>query len=854
MIGKRSHRRLSVKRGLVFSAFLHTSAFGPVASAQQREDTPAPPSDQSEDRRDIVVIGRRGSAVTDVAPVAEFDADAVAATGATTISELMRAIRGATQGADGSEPIFLLNAQRVSGFTEIGSLPPEAIEKVEVLPEQAALKFGFPPTRRVVNFITKARFRQYEVKGSAGSTTRWGSATEKVNLGMTRLQDGARLTMGLEYRRTDRLLQSERSVAPDPGIPFDAIGNITAADGGEIDPALSAAAGQTVTIAPVPQAAVDRGTLAGFASGANRGRLFDLGPYRTLAPGNDAIKAEAVIADRIGEALSGSISLSAEQSRDKNLGGIAGVRLIVPGANPYSPFSRPVILNRYVIEAGALQEGKTVTDLHAGVTLRGAISGWRWDFTGAFDQKRTDGKSERGIDTAAANAAIAAGADPFAPLNASLLTRLVDWTRQRTRTIEAKTVVTNTPIRLPAGRLAITATAEAAQSTAASFSRGSNPSDLQLARTRIEGSLAIDVPLASRREDVMSFLGDLSVNASVNVRKVSGFRTLQDATFGMVWGPIEGVQILAAVRRSDAAPDMAQQSTPVTSVPNVPVFDYGNGRTELVTLVLGGTPDLVAERRLVGSLTLSVKPFAKRDLRLSVTYEATTIHDQTGTVYAITPQTEAILPDLFVRDPIGRLVSVAYRPINFGVERQRTLNLTVNATGKIGTAASVPSGAKGKAPTQSSYYVGIGPSIKFSDRLQLRPGTPELDLLRGDTIRGWGVARAYGYAFGGINHGGMGLTFNAWYQAPNRIRSADPAADLRFSSVFKLNTGAYIGLGGLLPREKWARKLRMAFDVSNLTGARQQVRDRNGAVPNRFQPDYLEPIGRTATITIRKLF
>lgn len=856
MIERKPSQRMSAKCGLAFSVAISTSLVAPVASAQQQDGGRPPQGEQAEDEKaDIVVIGRRGSAVTDVAPVAEYDADAVAATGATTVPELLQAIRGTTQGADGSEPIFLLNAQRVSGFTEIGSLPPEAIEKVEVLPEQAALKFGFPPTRRVVNFITKQRFRQFEVKGSAGTTTRWGSTTEKANLAMTRLRDGARLTMGLEYRRTSPLLQSERDIAPDPGIAFDAIGNVTAIDGGEIDPALSAAAGGPVTIAPVPEAAADRGTLARYAAGANRPRPFDLGPYRMLAPGDDAIKAEAVIADRIGEGLSGSISLSAEQSRNRNLASLAGVKLIVPETNPYSPFTRPVILNRYLVEAGVLHERQTVTDLHAGVTLRGAVSGWRWDFTGELDQKQTDGNGARGIDPAAANAAIAAGANPFAPLDAALLTaRLIDRTRLRSRTVGAKTVVTNTPIQLPAGRVAITATTEAARSTAASSSRGSNPFDLRLGRTRIEAGVAIDVPLASRRENVLRFVGDLSVNASVNVREVSGFGALRDATFGMAWGPMEGVQLLATVRSSETAPDMVQQSTPVTRVPNVPVFDYGNGRTELVTLIMGGNPDLAPERRLVGSLTLSVKPFAKRELRFSATYEATTIRDQTGTVYAITPQTEAVLPDLFIRDPVGRLASVTYQPINFGIERQRTLNLTVNASGKLGKAPPASPGAKGKAPALTNYYAGIGPSIKLSDRLQLRPGTPELDLLRGDTIRGWGMPRTYGYAYGGINHGGMGLTFNAWYQAPNRIRSADPSADLRFSSVFKLNTGAYIGLGGLLPREKWARRLRVGFDVSNLTDARQQVRDRNGIVPNRLQPDYLDAIGRTATITLRKLF
>jgi hypothetical protein len=853
---KSGRSRLLAEWAASCSAAMFVSFWATGASAQQSEDPQTPaPDEQAADGAVIVVTGIRGSAVTDVAPVATLDADALAAIGATTIGELLQAIRGTAQAADGAEPIFLLNAQRVSGYQEIGSLPPEAIDKVEVLPEQAALKFGFPPTRRVVNFITKRRFRQVEVRGSAGTTTHSGSGTEKANLGMTRLHDGGRLTLGLEYRRTDPLFHSDRDIEPDPDIPFDAIGNITGAGGGEIDPALSAEAGQIVRIVPVPELPAERGSLAGFAAGANRPRLFDLGHHRTLTPRNDGIKAEAVIGNRIGETLAGSISLSAEQSRDRTIGGPAAVKLIVPATSPYSPFGGPVVLNRYLTETGVLHQRETTTSLHAGVTVRGAISGWRWDFTGVLDQKQIDGRNERGVDPAAANAAIAAGADPFAPLDPSLLTvRLTDRTRLRTRNAGAKTVVTNTPVRLPAGRMTVTATVEAERLTASSFSRGPNPSDLRLGRTRIEGGLAIDMPLASRREGVLPFIGELSVNGSVHAREVGGFGALRDTTLGLAWGPIEGVQLLATVRRSARAPDMAQQSTPVVRVENVPVFDYGNGRTELVTLILGGNPDLAAERRLVRSLALNVKPFAKRELRLAATYEATTIRDQTGTVHAITPQTEAILPDLFTRDSAGRLVSVTYRPINFSLERQRTLNLTLNASGKLGKAPPpAPPDAKGKPPAQATYYGGIGPSIKFSDRLQLRPGTPELDLLEGETIRGWGMARTYGYAYGGINYLGSGLTFNAWYQAANRIRSADPAADLRFSSLFKLNIGAYVGLGGLLKGEAWARRLRLGLDVSNVTDDRQRVTDRNGRIPNRFQPHYLDPVGRTVTLTLRKL-
>ncbi|MBO9712314.1 hypothetical protein [Sphingomonas sp.] len=820
--------------------------------AGQHADSPDPSQPHPSE---IVVTGTRGSAVTDIAPLAELDSSAVEAIGAATMPDLLRAIRGTTQSADGSDPIFLLNSQRVSGYQDIGSLPPEAIEKIEVLPEQAALRFGFPPTRRVVNFITKRRFRQVEVRTSAGTTTNWGSGTEKANLALTRLSDDRRLTLGLEVRRTDALYQSDRTIAPDPDVPFDIIGNVTGASGGEIDPALSAAAGQLVTIAPVPQAAADRTTLTGFAAGANEPRLSDLGRYRTLAPANDAVKAEAVIADRIGGTLAGSLSLSAERSQDRTIGGPASIRLLVPETNPHSPFTVPVIVNRYLIEAPSLRERETTTTLHAGFTLRGAIAGWRWDFTGAFDQKQVDGRGERGIDPTAANAAIAAGADPFVPLAPSLVAaRLTDVTRLRTRTAGAKVVATNNPLRLPAGRVTITATAEAERAAAFSSSRGPNPSELSLGRARFEGAVSIDVPLTSRREQVLPFLGDLSVNASFNARDVGGFGMLDDTTYGVAWAPVTGIQLLATVRRSAAAPDMAQQSTPATRVENVPVFDDANGRTELVTLFADGNPDLRAEHRLVRSLALTIKPFAKRELRVSATYEATTIRDQTGTVRAITSQTSALLPDLFVRDPDGRLVSVAYRPINFALERQRTLSLTATASGKLGKASPRPApGAKAPPPAQANYYAGIGPSIRFSDRLQLRPGTPELDLLGGDTIAGWNQSRISGYAYGGINYLGHGLTFSAWYQTPNRIRSPNPASDLRFSSVLKLNLGGYLNLHRVLKGD-WSKKMQLRLDIADLTDSHQRIRDGTGKIPARFQPDYLNPLGRTVTVTLRKSF
>ena len=96
-----------------------------------------------------------------------------------------------------------------------------------------------------------------------------------VNVDSTRLRKNRRVSLTFEAKHTDAILQRQRTVRPDPDLPFDAIGNITGLNTGtEIDPALSAIAGQTVVIAPVPGAGPPF-TLADVASGANTPRLFN---------------------------------------------------------------------------------------------------------------------------------------------------------------------------------------------------------------------------------------------------------------------------------------------------------------------------------------------------------------------------------------------------------------------------------------------------------------------------------------------------------------------------------------------------------------------------------------------------
>ena len=101
----------------------------------------------------IVVTGARprGSVVGDIPPENVLDSRDIRATGATSISELLEAVEsqtGSARGRGGGRPILLLNGLRISGFRELRDLPPEAIERMEILPEEVALKYGYAADQR----------------------------------------------------------------------------------------------------------------------------------------------------------------------------------------------------------------------------------------------------------------------------------------------------------------------------------------------------------------------------------------------------------------------------------------------------------------------------------------------------------------------------------------------------------------------------------------------------------------------------------------------------------------------------------------------------------------------------------
>ncbi len=133
--------------------------------------------------------------VGDIPPENTLDARDVRATGATNITELLDALApqiGSARGRGGEAPVLLLNGQRISGFRELRDIPTEAIQRVEIMPEEVALKYGYRADQKVVNIVLRQRFRSTIAQVGAGTATDGGYANGNVDLTRLLIQRNGR--------------------------------------------------------------------------------------------------------------------------------------------------------------------------------------------------------------------------------------------------------------------------------------------------------------------------------------------------------------------------------------------------------------------------------------------------------------------------------------------------------------------------------------------------------------------------------------------------------------------------------------------------------------------------------------
>lgn len=727
-------------------------------AARQRAPRPAPaptPPQEDEDADDIVVTGSRrlpGSAIGDIPPEVTLNQGDIRAYGVSSVTDLLAQLApqtGSGQGRGGERPVVLLNGHRISGLREIQDIPTEAIQRVEILPEEVALRYGYNADQKVVNIVLRRYFRATTAEASAGTSTAGGGSSGNGETGLLRIRRDTRLNLDVKYETSAALLESQRDILPGvPRRPYGFGGNVTAASGlpgAEIDPLLSALAGQPVTIAGVPEGPHD---LAGFAGAANRANAGDVAPYRTLRPATDQLQLNAVLARPIGN-VSATFNASFQANGSDSLTGVPGVSLLVPAGNPFSPFGSDVALDRYVGGVPLSQHVASET-AHAGVTLLGTFHRWNWSLTGNYDRAATRTRTVTGRDVSALQGALAAGDpgfdpgfDPFGPnlfyLSSPLL---IDRAHSLSNAGNLQLVANGTLLDLPAGPLLATFKLGG---EAAGFATGTERAGIfrtaDLSRTGGNGQVTFDLPLASRRHHVLAAIGDLTANFNLAANRLSDFGTITTLGYGLIWKPIQTVTLLWSMTDQQGAPTIQQVGNPNVLTPGVPVFDYVAGRTAFVTRLDGGNPALNADERHIFKLGLNAHILSNPQLVLNAQYLRIRTDNAIASLPAATAAIEAAFPDRFIRDPDGDLAEIDNRPVNFARETRNQLRWGVNLSVPLRASAAqqarlrdmfrsafagrrFPGGPGGPGGEGRRRRDGVGPSVPAEgNATPARPGT-----------------------------------------------------------------------------------------------------------------------------------
>jgi hypothetical protein len=795
------------------------------AAAQDRSQAPPPssttatgaaaqPVDENGDE-EIVVTGQRarGSALGDIPPEKTLNAGDVRATGATNITELLQALApeiGSSRGRGGDQPVLLLNGQRISSFRELRDIPTEAIQRVEILPEEVALKYGYRADQRVVNIVLRQRFRSTVAQLGGNAATDGGYLGGTGDVTRLMIQGNGRTQLNVHAEGNSMLTEAERNIR---------------------------------ILAPPAGASLEQALAARSLIGSRR----------------DA-RASAIFNRQLFGNVSGTLNTELEHIDGRSRIGLGDISLDPRARNTSSDSA------------------------HAGVTLNWDKAQWHWNVVGNADWDRDLTRTQR--DDAFPN----------------------DRARETRTGADLTATANGTLFKLPAGNAGTTV--RVGGSTQHLDSNRRSASDFNsnsVGRTTGTASINLDLPVSRRNRD-FSALGNLTLNANAELDHLSDFGSLTTIGAGANWSPADRLNFITSWTREEGAPTIQQLGDPGIETPGSRIFDFTTGRTVLVNAITGGNPDLLADKRNVLKLGANWQPSEKTDLRLRADYVHTTIRDPVSNI-TVTQAIESAFPERFVRDATGQLVSVDLRPVNFDSSRRDTLRVGFDFTkplksrrppqsfidqiraqfggfrgaGGRGPDSGPPPGGGGERGGGSGGFGGGGrgfggggggggffgggsrgriqfsltDTITFVDKVSIRPGVPELDYLHGEAAGSLGgTPRHRVEAQAGWYNNGFGARLGANWRSGTRVNSLT-GDNLRFSPLATFDLRLFANPGEqfeLVQKHPWLRGTQVRLEVNNVFDAKPRVRNAAGDVPNNFQADLLDPLGRTIGFSIRKLF
>ncbi|WP_041559035.1 TonB-dependent receptor plug domain-containing protein [Novosphingobium sp. PP1Y] len=636
---------------LITGASLPSLAFAQVTA-------PATIIDEDDDAievnsSEIVVVAPRFRGQIDVPnqPVQTFDEEDIAAYGADSIADLIAAISpqtGSGRGRGSGRPVILVNGQRITSFRELHRIPPEAIRRMEVLPEEVALRFGYPANQRVLNMILKDNFASLVAAGEYNVPTRGGYDNYEAEGGIFKISGPRRYNFSAKLTETTMLTEDERNIR---------------------------------------QSASGQPTVAGDPDPAR---------YRSLADAASTLELNGTMTQGIGEGgLAGSITVNGAYTHEQttSLSGLDTVTLSYGGDNEIRTLPDP-LTTRSVVDT-----------FEGGLGYNTMIGDWTFSTTADGSYTDTNTRTDRRRDTDALVAAAASGALAIGGALPAVPGAGVDVARNRALALATLTTLSGRPFRMPAGDASLTIKGGFDFNRTTSEDSRTDIGAFTLRRSDVSGGVNLAVPLTSRGEDFLGAVGDFTLNVGGGIDHLSDFGSLKNWNLGLTWNPTDTLSFQASYLVEDAAPSLSQLGAPTILTYNVSVYDFTNSTTSLVTVTSGGNPDLVKEKQRDIKLSATWKlPFLDRS-NLLVEYFRNRSSDVTKSFPLLTPAIEAAFPGRVTRDAFGNLIAIDRRAVTYDEVSTSSMRWGFNISGKLGSDSASGGGAsRGSSRTAAPVH------------------------------------------------------------------------------------------------------------------------------------------------------
>ncbi len=776
--------------------------------------------EEEQEGAEIVVTGarQRGAVIGDIEPEIQFSGREVRALGASNIAELLQVLAPQTRsgrGRGGEGPVVLLNGRRISGFNEIRNLPPEAIQRVDVLPEEVALQYGFRADQRVVNFVLRPRFRAVTAELEGGLATDGGRESGEADVNILRITDTGRWNIDLEYERQAALLENERDI-----IRAETVSGVDLTEFRTLLPETeSASLGGTLNRTILGDVSA---TLNGRFQATESESLFGLptGTGADDADGTRPLTRETSSRNgRIGTVLNGRVapwrwSLTGAYDRTTT----TTLTDIDSAAEPRARDRARSVNSLGTIEGTAngplfaLPAGDVTTTLKAGFDTR--------DLSSRTQRGAVLTERDLGRDRFSGQASLDL---PIADRSRGVLGALGDLSLNANLALEELSDF---------GTLAV-------------YGAGLNWEPIK------EVSFIASVTDEEGAPGIQQ-LGD-PVLATPNVR-----------VFDFVRG-----ETVDLTRIEGGNPDLIADNRRVVKLGlNVRPFDD----TDLS--FSANYTDSRIENPIASFPTATAEIEAAFPDRFTRDASGRLVQIDSRPVNFARSDREEMRWGINFSKPLGPQPP----PGGFRRRRAEGGAPGAGAgAGEAGAPGQGPRAGGPRGPGGGGFgrfggfgggrggrlQLGLYHNWRFKDEILIREGVPALDLLNGSAVGSRGGQPEHEVELqANLFKNGLGARLTGSWQSGTFVRGVAGAggqasSDLRFSDLTTLNLRLFADLGAqrsLVQRSPFFRGSRVSLSIDNLLGTRLQVRDAAGETPLGYQAGLLDPVGRSVRISFRKLF